>query len=99
MPVTHLPKILEININNILELAKVSSWNIHGEKENLQITIRFCIMDSTTDTDTMATAKITYRKVLPSQVRRDRERAKSRLSYIIRILNVHQGSIFIKMNI
>ncbi len=79
MPITGLPKVLEVNINNMLDLAKVSSWNVHGEKERVQITIRFNIMDNTAEQ--MDTSNVTYRKVPPSQVRRDRDRAMQRSSY------------------
>ncbi len=80
MPISGLPKILELNINNFLETANVSSWNIRGENENLQVTIRFSMKD-TTSGHQMDTSNVTYRKVPPSQTRRDRNRAMQMSSH------------------
>ena len=77
MPVIGLPKILENNINTLLDTAKLSSWNVRGEDENMQISLRFSILK---DTDKpIDTSNITYRRVPPCQSTRNRQRASQKL--------------------
>ena len=72
MPVIGLPKTLEISLSGILEDFNVTSWNIRGDTDGMQVTIRF-----KTDELHMDTSNITFRKVPPSQIRRNRDRAVS----------------------
>ena len=76
MPLYGLPKILENNINNILDCSELTSWNIRGDTSNVQVTIRFTQVEPS-DMTRIDTSNITYRKAPPSQLRRDRERALS----------------------
>ena len=71
MPIFGLPNLLEININNILDTSTVTSWNIHGDTKSVQISIRFTMEDAFN----IDTANVTFRKVPPSQLKRDRNRA------------------------
>ena len=71
MPVIGLPNILESTLNNILDNLRVSSWNIKGAEDHMQVWIRF-----KTDIDTEKPLDITYRKVPPSQIKRNKDRAK-----------------------
>ena len=75
MPVFHLPKLLENNINNILECSTVTSWNIRGEESACSITIRFSVQD-TPDHPILDTSNITYRKAPPSYTARSKQRAR-----------------------
>ena len=77
MPIIGLPKLLESSINTILDSCRITSWNIRGETENLQISIRFAIVDTETS-PYIEPSNITYRKVPPCQVRRDKERLMMR---------------------
>ena len=73
MPVIGLPKVLENAISNILDDLTVSSWNIKGGDDNMQVWIRF-----KTDMDTgsaLDITNVTYRKMPPSQMKRNKERA------------------------
>ena len=49
----------------------MSSWNIKGAEDHMQVWIRF-----KTDFDTEKPLDITYRKVPPSQIKRNKDRAK-----------------------
>ena len=75
MPVIGLPKVLENSLNTILDDLSVSSWNMKGDDGSMQVWIRF-----RTDVDTQTAlnnTNITYRKVPPSQVNRNRDRASN----------------------
>ena len=73
MPVDKLPLMLEDLLNNILENNCVASWNIHGANNFSQVTVRFKV--DTDENDIQQSA--TYRKVPPSRVTRDRNRASN----------------------
>ena len=74
MTIDGLPKILEDTVNNILKSSRLSSWNIRGEGTMLQLSIRFN-MDAMGDTNTDSMPSVTYRKVSPSQEKRNKDRA------------------------
>lgn len=46
MPVIGLPNVLELSLSNILEDLSVSSWNIKGDSDFMQVWIRFKMEDS-----------------------------------------------------
>ena len=76
MPLYGMPKILENSINNILDSANVSSWNIRGDdRDYLQVTIRFNMVDNNPTVGAIDQSNITYRRMTPSQVKRNKERA------------------------
>ena len=60
---------LESLLVNILDKYQVSSWNIRGGNVFSEVTIRFNMAAATDDT-------VKYRKVPPSRMTRDRQRAK-----------------------
>ena len=73
MPVIGLPKILESALSNILDDLTVSSWNIKSGDDNMQVWIRF---KTNMDTDTaLDNTNVTYRKMPPSQQKRNKIRA------------------------
>ncbi len=77
MPVTGLPNILEITLNNIIHDMDITSWNIKGEEECMQVIIRFKMAANTTCAPDMQINNATYRKVPQSQIIRNRERTKA----------------------
>ena len=68
MPVSGLPNNLEVYLNETLRGSTITSWNIRGEQDYTQVTIRF---GSTAMLDT----NVKYRKVPPSRIVRDKARA------------------------
>ena len=60
-------------MSGILEELTVSSWNIKGEDNSMQIWIRFKTDDTQIDRES-----VTYRKMSPSQVKRNKDRAANR---------------------
>lgn len=77
MTVIGLPKVLENSLNDLLKSCKLTSWNIHGGIETVQLSIRFAILDIENSTY-MDTSNVTYRKMPPCQTKRNRERAMIR---------------------
>ena len=75
MFVQGLPKTLVISLNSILSDNSVSSWNIKANSSGTQVWLRFNGNNNSKQMDMLDT---TYRKVPPSKVNRDRERAKQR---------------------
>ena len=75
MSVIGLPKTLVLSLNSILDGNLVSSWNIKANSNGTQVWIRF---NSEKNSDNLDTSDITYRKVPPTKVQRDRERARQR---------------------
>ena len=75
MPIIGLPNILENSLNNILDSMDISSWNIKGENDSMQVIIRFK-MAAVDESCSNRHSNITYRKLPPSQVQRDKNRAK-----------------------
>jgi hypothetical protein len=73
MPIFGLPKIIENTINGILDSSNVSSRNIREGEGTLQISIRFNM--EAIDIVGPDTRNVTYRKVPPSQAKRDTNRA------------------------
>ena len=73
MPVIGLPKVLEMTISNILDESSVSSWNIKGSDDGMQVWIRFKAQDTANPLDN---TNINYRKVPTSQQKRNSDRAK-----------------------
>ena len=70
-----LPKILESTLDNILSDMIVSSWNVRGEDDTMHLYIRFkSNMEAPTSLDR---ASVSYRRIPPSQVKRNSERAKA----------------------
>ena len=75
MPLFGLLKLLEDSLNNILDTAVISSWNIRVNDSNCQLSIRFNMVDKLDDTVPIDSSNITFRKAPPSRVNRDRKRA------------------------
>ena len=71
--VTGLPKTLVVSLNSILEENSVCSWNIRCNNNSTQVWIRF---SGETNSDQMDKTDVSYRKVPPSKVLRDRDRAQ-----------------------
>ena len=73
MPLYGLPYVLERVLGQLIDDELLSSWSIHGKENGTWITLKFN-NDETMDT----VPDMKYKKVTPSQHRRDRERAQTR---------------------
>ena len=74
MPLQGLPHALEIVLEQFLMVESIQSWNIHGKDDCTVVTMRFSVQQSYRQED----AK--YRRVKPSELRRDNERAAERVN-------------------
>ena len=74
MPVHGLPKILECTLSQVLDELIVSGWSVKGEDDSTTVWIRFR-SDTVHPNSSTNHVNATYRKVPPSQLKRNRERA------------------------
>lgn len=72
MPLHGLPSILEVSMEQMLDTYNITSWSIRSGNKFSEVSIRF---NMTADVDT----ETKYRKVPPSRLIRDRDRAASRI--------------------
>ena len=72
MPLQGLPSILEVSMEQMLDTYNITSWSIRSGNKFSEVSIRF---NMTADVHT----ETKYRKVPPSRLTRDRERAASRI--------------------
>ena len=86
MSVRGLPKLLEKALNDILDTGSVSSWNIRVDSKMCQLSIRFNMADTLADkslnTTGIDSTNITFRKVPPSQISRDKRRMKEHQEHL-----------------
>ncbi len=71
MPVTKLPKPLQITLDGLLTDNKLTSWQVRGGQEFIQVSIRF----SVTEMEPILN-DVKYRRAPPSRILRDTNRAE-----------------------
>jgi hypothetical protein len=81
MPLSGLPKLLEMFMEQTLNEHQVSSWNIRGGNIYTEITIRIGMSTVTKDT-------VKYRKVPPSRINRDKQRATRSSSIFVKDMDM-----------
>ena len=67
-----LPKVLMKLLDSLNSECQLSSWNIHSKENFTQVSIRFSMAAIAEDTE------IKFKRVKPSRMKRDRERAHQR---------------------
>ena len=68
-----LPKQLEIILDGLIHECLLSSWSLHGNTNMTTLTIRF---RSDTEAITQDETSVKYKRIAPSQLKRDSNRAK-----------------------
>ena len=72
MPVTGLPVALETALVSLLDANKLSTWKITGGESHVAVTLRFNMADKQTMTG--ESEPVHFKKMAPSQVRRNYQR-------------------------